>query len=421
MPYAYPAPRTGTAQDVMRVITKAYEERMVRDGIILPAKSEAQRRFLEPFARAVGISVAMVMEAMPGDWGLAVHEKMFRVLTGERTFAFDPGSPVLRAARALAARLKEESGREPALLAAISHPPVLGELAYLNFELVRHAFLALREIRGRACRPRLVAAVDPFALDSTAIVEEGLYAGYMGAFHIGLDRLALGRGHLGPVLSPQTRWDRMPFRLFRTLAEGGEVGMVLSGGIPATGLVLYGTREWARRAWCLSPMRSDPKAVLSRLRKDDVFACFESAVAPFLTLMRSPWRIIEIWLMAAAAELVPGQTAEAAACAVLSCLGVAEADRKILLEELARERTRETPIRRRLFRLLIGRVARRRPLILLPVIHRTDTLGVTEHGAWGVVWLGPGRVRVTRADSPQTSHEMTAVELAERFTTENFA
>jgi|CXWL01.1.fsa_nt_gi hypothetical protein len=421
MSYAYPAPRTGTTQDLMRVITKSYEDKMAREGVVLPAKSEAQRRFLEPVVRAVGIVVAKIMEAVPGDMGLAVHEKMFRVLSGDRTFSFNSGSTAVSGARALAARLKEESGLEPALLAAISHPPVLGELAYLNFELVRHALLTLREVRGRSCRPRLVAAVDPFALDNTAIIEEGLYAGYMGSFHIGLDRLALGRGHLGPALSPQTRWDRMPFRLFRVLAEGGEVGMVLSGGIPTTGLVLYGMREWARRAWCLSPMRCDPVAVLGRLRKDELFARFESAVAPFLALARGPLRVIEIWLMSAAAGLVPGQTAEAAAGSILSSLAVGEAERRRLLEELARERTRETPIRRRLFRLLVGRVARRRPLVLLPIIHGTKTLGVTELGAWGVVRLGPGRVRVIRAETPHASQEMTAVELAERFTTENFA
>jgi len=40
-------------------------------------------------------------------------------------------------------------------------------MAHLNFELVRHATLALRAARGRPCRPRLVVAIDPFALDTT--------------------------------------------------------------------------------------------------------------------------------------------------------------------------------------------------------------------------------------------------------------
>ncbi|MCR4295725.1 MAG: hypothetical protein NUW21_09345, partial [Elusimicrobia bacterium] len=82
---------------------------------------------------------------------------------------------------------------------------------------------------------------------------------------------------------------------------------------------------------------------------------------------------------------------------------------------------RETPARRRLFRLLAGRVARRRPLLLIPVVHRSEPLGVSEREAWGVTWAGPGRVRAVRAGSPGVVTEMTADELAERFTQEHFA
>ena len=125
--------------------------------------------------------------------------------------------------------------------------------------------------------------------------------------------------------------------------------------------------------------------------------------------------------MAAAAGLLNDQTAEVAARASLSCLAVPDAERAPLMKEFDREMTHETPLRRRFFRLLVGRVARRRPLLLLPVVHTTDPLGVTERAAWGVVWLGSGRVRVTRAVSPGAAVEMTPDELAERFTEENFA
>ena len=420
MAYAYPAPRTGTAQDLMRVVTRAYEDRLAREGVVLPVKTEFQRRFFEPFARVVGIALACVMEIVPADWTVAFHNKIFLAVSDGRSYPFEPASPAIRAARELCVRLGREAGLEPALLAAISHPPVMGELAHLNFELVRHAILALREVRGRSCRPRLVVAVDPFALDALNIVEEGVYAGYMGSFHIGLDRLALGRGHPGPLLSPQTRWDRMPFRLLKSLVEGREVGIVLAGGVTDTSRVLYGIREWTRRARDVGALRSRPTDVLRRLRADAAFSRFETVLAQPLSLPHGSWRLLEGWLMAAAAGLLPGQTVESAARAALSGLEVPEAERTLLLEELGRAMSRETPSRRRLFRLLVGRASRRRPLVLIPVIHRVEPMGVEERVAWGVTWSGRGRVRVARAGA-DGAEEMTAEELAERFTEENFS
>lgn len=405
----------------MRVVTKAYEIRLHAEAAVLPTKTEFQRCFVEPFARAAGIVAAVMMEFMPADWSVAFHNKLYLKLSPVRNYPFDSASSVLADARALGVRLERESGREPALLAVLSHPPVMGDLAHLNTELVRHGTLALRHVRGRPCRPRFVVAIDPFALDTLSLIEEGIYAGYMGSFHLGLDRLALGRGHPGPWMSPQTRWDRMPFRLFRSLSEGGEIGMVLSGGIPSTGRVLYGVREWSRRARAASPLDRDPAQVLMRLFADEAFARFEKDAPAHIPLPRGAWRLLEAWLMLAAAGLLVGETVESAASAALACLQVPDAARFALLAELARDLARETPARRRLFRLLVGRVARRRPLVLIPVVHLTEPLGVSEREAWGVTWIGPGRVRVVRAGSPHAGQDMTAEELAQRFTEENFS
>ncbi|MBI5245883.1 MAG: hypothetical protein HY923_01780 [Elusimicrobia bacterium] len=413
MAYAYPSPRTGTAQDLMRVITKSYENRLAADGTVLPEKPEYQRRWLEPATRAIGMTLAVIFEVLPADWVVGLHNKLFLHLSAGRSYPFNPASPAVRGAAALAARLESESGKAPALLAAISHPPVMGDLAHLNFELVRHSMLALREVRGRPCRPRLVVAIDPFALDTISVAEEGLYAGFMGSFHLGLDRLALGRGHLGPLMSPHTRWDRMPLRLFRTLSEGREVGMVLSGGVPATGRVLYGVREWAGRARALGSLEG--------LRDDASFKRFEETAPPSLHLPKGAGRLLEAWLMTAAAGLLPGETAESAARAALAALRVPETARATLLAELARDLARETPSRKRLFRLLAGRVARRRPLVLLPIVHGTSPLGVVEREVWGVTWLSAGRVRVARAGTPGAREDMTAEELSDRFTAEHFA
>ncbi|MEK7389266.1 MAG: hypothetical protein AAB036_06180 [Elusimicrobiota bacterium] len=420
MNYAYPAPCTGTAQDLMRVITKSCEDRVNREGLSLPIKTEAQRRYLEPVARAMGIAFSMVMEIIPADWGNALHDSACRSLAGGRSYPFDPESETLRGARAEAERLALQCGRRPALLAAMSHPPVLGDLAHLNFELGRHTSLLLRAVRGESCRPRLVVAVDPFALDSVSIIEEGLYAGYMGSFHIGLDRLAMGRGHAGPALSPQTRWDRMPLRLLRTISGGGEVGLVLSGGVPETGFVLYGIREWVRRAALSSPLRSTPEAVRRAVRSDASYSRFESVRPDILATPLSAWRLLEVWLMSVASGFVPDQSLEAAAGEVLSCLAVPEAERRRLMNELRREMKHETPVRRRLFRLIAARAARARPVILLPVVHSIAPLGIKALAAWSIVWMGAGRVLVNRVGDPRGAAEMTTDELAERFTEENF-
>ncbi|UPT74366.1 MAG: hypothetical protein M0D55_01055 [Elusimicrobiota bacterium] len=125
--------------------------------------------------------------------------------------------------------------------------------------------------------------------------------------------------------------------------------------------------------------------------------------------------------MTASACLLPGETAETAARVELECLDVPAAARESLLAELHRDTTRETPSRRRLFRLLVGRAARRRPLLLLPIVHSSSPLGVTEREAWGIVRVGPGRVRVVRASAPERAEEMSSDELAETFVEEHFA
>lgn len=420
----YPSPRTGTAQDLLRVVTRAYELEVERTGTVLPVKGDIARRWLSAPFRAFGVCVAWIMETLPAEWAMSIHDRAYGALSG-RAYPFDPSSPVLARARALAARVEAETGAPPALLAAISHPPTLGELSHLNFALGRHALRALRVLRGRPCRPRHVVATDPFALDTVSAAEEGFYAGYMGTYHLGIDRLALGRAGAWRFLTPRASWFSMPWRLLRFLGEGGEAGIILAGGVPSTGRVLYGVREWARHARAASPLRGAPGEVSRALRGDESFARFERAAAATLHLPRSSWRLVEVWLMAAAAGLLPGETLEAAAAAALECLSVPRDRRRALLEELLRESSRETPTRRRLFRVIAGRVLRRRPVVFVPIVHRADPLGVEvrESCSWEAPGRGSarGRVRVRRADKPDEGLEMDSGEFAERFVKENFA
>lgn len=411
---SYPSARTGTAQDLMRVITRAYEGQLDKNGVVLPHKSEAARRFLEPAVRLVGIGLAGVLDALPADWYVSFHDKLYASLAGGRSYPFDPQAGPVRRAAELCARLKAETGSEPALLAVISHPPVMGELRHLNFELVRHATAALRAARGRPCRPRLVVAVDPFALDTSSLVEEGLYAGYMGALHLGLDRLALGRGHPGPRLSPQTAWHAMPWRMLRLLASGGEAGIVLSGGVPETGRVLYGAREWVREARARRSVSVAEAAARLSLEPGFLRYAAESGVP----LPSGVWRRLEGWLMGAAAGLAPDDSA-AVAGRVLEVLAVPEGERAALRADLELDLRRETPRRLRLFRALAGRVTRRRPLVILPVVHGVEPLGVSVREPWS--WQAAGRGRAKAGPAGEAPREDRVESLAWRLVEGNFA
>lgn len=416
MPASYPAPRTGTAQDLMRVITRAYEAKLDREGIVLPHKSEAARRWLEPVARLFGIAVASVLSLLPSELYVAFHDRLYRALAGGRTYPFDPAAPAMTRAVELAARLARGTGREPALLAVISHPPVMGELKHLNFELVRHATLALRAVRGRPCRPRLVVAVDPFALDTTSLLEEGVYAGFMGSLHLGLDRLALGRGHAGPSLSPQTAWHAMPWRMLRLLGGGGEAGIVLSGGVPETGRVLYGAREWVREARAAARGSVTPAEAAARLALEPGFLRFAAEAG--VPLPAGPWRRLEGWLMGAAVGLAPGGARETAE-RVLEVLAVPAALRPALLTALDFDLSRETPRRLRLFRALAGRVTRRRPLVIIPIVHHDAPLGVEVREAWS--WEAAGRGRAKAGAVGEAPREDDVDAHARRLVEDNFA
>ena len=299
--YTYPTTPTGTAQDLMSILTGAGERAIARGGIVLPRKDPWARSLLEPPFNLGGLLVRAVLERMPADRVLAIHDAVYRRLAEGRSYPFQEDAPVLLRAKAEAQRLAEAAGRECALVGLVSHPPVLGEMGHLNFELVRHAGLALRAVRGRPCRPRNVVAVDPFALDTAGLVAEGLYVGFMGLYHLGLDRLAFVRSALSARIVGETAWPRVVWRLDRRLADGGEVVMAVSGGVPETARMLYTMREWIAGQRHLSPLRDAPVEVLRRLRAYKDFRHFEAEGPLGSGLRRSAGRMLEGWLMSVVA------------------------------------------------------------------------------------------------------------------------
>lgn len=433
--YAYPVWRTGTSQDLMAIVTKAYEVHLERTKTALPAKTDSRRNLLGPPFICAGFLVSWLAALAPADRVLEAHDALLRMLAKPRHYPFDEASPVLVRAVELARTIERDCGRSPALMALISHPPVMGELAHLNFELVRHATLALRRLRGAPCRPRLVVAVDPFALDTIPSHEEGLYAGCMGGYHLGLDRLAYCRGALGRWLLKKTSWDRMPWRMLGLLGRGGEAGLALSGGVPATSRALYAVREWVAWTRRSSPLLGKPGEVLARLRGVAEFVNFESSW-PHGTALRSAWRLMEAWGMSALSGVFTENGPAEVSCADSGKLsgeaktvfsGILKAldspRHKEALEDLAEELSRETPYRARLFRIFAGRLVKKgRPVVFLPVAHRLEGgLGIEVKDAWAWTGMAGGRLKVAVASETPSSWEGTVEDFARRFGQANFA
>jgi len=424
-PYEYPTLKTGTSQDLLTVITKAAEKQLAAEGTLLPHKTRRQRLLWEAPFVLLGKAAAAALSFAPPDASLRVHEKVFSTLAAPMSFPFDAASPVLARARALAERLERESGRPPALVALVSHPPVLGELAHLNFELVRHASLALRAVRGKPCRPQLVVAIDPFALDTAPLPQEGVYAGFMGSYHLGFDRMALGRNPVSRWFLRRAAWHRMAHRLLGALAAGGEVGMVLAGGVPATTRILYAAREWVGEARSQSPLRRRPAEVLARLRRLPEFARLESSGPHGDRLRGSAWRLADLYamsLLAPRADLGSlDDEGRRGLLEFLDALGLSAEQAAESLARLSEELGRETPFRRRFFRVLAGRVARRRPVVLLPIVHRLKPeLGVELREAWGWRGVGRGLIDAVAAGPVPTDWSMRPQDFAVHFVRENF-
>ncbi len=436
-PYEYPTLKTGTSQDLFTIITRSYERKLAAEGTVLPVKSRRSRLLLEAPFVLLGKGVAAFMRALPTERAFRVQNRLYSTLSAPRSYPFDEKAPQLERARALAARLEKDAGRAPALVALISHPPVMGDLAHLNFELVRHASLALRAVRGAACRPQLVVAIDPFALDTAPLSQEGIYAGFMGSYHLGFDRMAVGRNPVSRWFLRRAAWDRMAHRLLRVLGGGGEVGMVLAGGVPSTTRVLYAAREWVGEARRQSALSSKPAEILSRLRRLPGFARMESAGPHGARLRGSAWRLAEAYAMALLAGVYVEQAQAGRACADLGCfdegtrrsmlelldaLGLSAEQAAESLARLSEELGRETPFRRRFFRVLAGRVARQRPVVLLPIVHRLQPqLGVELREAWGWRGVKSGMIDAVVAGPVASDWSMRPQDFAVHFVRENFS
>ncbi len=429
-PWTGEFPPTGRFDDLLAILARADHERLWDR---LPRKTRWARGLLFPAAAAAGRAIAALLRWAGPARALAVHEFAMPRVSGKPGFPFDPGSPGLSQARELLARSR---GRRTAVLCLVSHPPVLGELFYLNIELVRHTLLALSHLRPGG-NPRFLVAIDPYALDTQPTVQEGLYAGFMGDFHIGLDRQAHLRGALEHRILGHASWTSAATRLCSALGRGGEIGMVLAGGVPTTARVLYAVREFLGELRRGRPGIA-PLAAFSRLAEHSGdFAAFCRSPAVGGALRRSVWRMMEAWVMETLTRTsgeepslertekgVLGPEARTALEACAEGLGFPAPEAIARAAAFEGEFARETPYRERLLRILAGRVAGSgTDILLLPLRHGPERDPAPRFGEPCLLrreGRGAGFLVSRLLDGALDERGMTLGELARAFGRANF-
>jgi len=382
----------GRYEDLMALIARA---ELPARSPHLPKKSGPARALIEPAFQCLGLGIAAFFRALPPDASLAVQQKLYRALVGVNTaYPFADTGGALASAKRIRDALAEETGRAPAVLALLAHAPIEKELLYLNVELFRHSLWGIREVRGAPCRPRLVNAMDAFALDMLSIHEEGAYAGFMSTFHLGFDRMPLLRAAAGSFLLRHAHWPTMAGRVRGHLAGGKEMIMVLGGGVETTSRLFYALREFVGRLCRRAPRRGDPRRPMERapeaLLKWFTRLTVERQLTP--EFAKSRWRLMEACLLYSAVadggfeETALGRLPAAAretAFAIAVALGYGDREAEAAVASLIDEFSRATPYRFRFFRFLANAVVRRgRSVLLLPL-----TLG--DPGKVEIRWGAP--------------------------------
>ncbi len=381
--------RTGLYEDLMLLLARA-EHR--RPGSEVSHKSRWARVLCEPWWNLLGLGVAAAAGIAPADWANAGADKVFRAIAGANpTFDFEPEAENLRRARELLKEAEKACGRPPAVFCLTSHPPATKALLYLTVEMMRHALAAMRSVRGRACRPRVVIAMDYFALDVLKLCAEGAYAGYTGRYLLGFDRLRSLRPPLGRFLMRGTGWERIIWRICSGLSRGGEIGLVLGGGVPSTSRAFYCMPEFLGRLYAERPGSVPLEKVRTRLEKlSSGYQIFKESGEVGPGLYRSLRRSMEAWVLweltkdGGLNEVDRGRLTLSGHKALMDCataLGWPGERVEAVFRDFEREFSRQTPYRERLLRIVVSRIAARgRPVLLLPLTYGAPENVRMEYG-----------------------------------------
>jgi hypothetical protein len=254
----------------------------------------------------------------------------------------------------------------------------------------------------------------------------------MGRYHIGLDRLYFNRTPPARFLLRRASPWAMPRRMMGILSGGGEAAVVLAGGVPSTARALYTVREWVSRTARQSAFKSGPSGARFRLLADEKFRKFLAQWPHGKKLENNVFRLAEAFAMACVEgvfgcppgfDAESGQLSESARDSLrvlLSAFGIPENEAQAGLKTLEIELKRETPFRIRFFETICARILRRRPLILLPIIHASteENPPLSIGPAWAWTALAGGTLSAESASGETFSG--TIADFAKLFVAHNF-
>lgn len=375
---------SGKYEDLIQLILRLQQRTLERERRELPAKPTWQRGLLDFPLNLLGAAFALLLRCLPNRVSHAIFLKSFDLLTYNKYRSVGIYISLNNECYYKLYTYVKSIRREPALLCLTSHPPVIGDIRGLNLGLMAAGFRLMRAIRGTGRPFRLVAAIDVMALDTLSLVEEAVYAGVVGYFHVSTDRLPSQRNAAQRLLFRRFAFDSAAWRLADSLLARENVVLVHPGGVAETSRLISTTREFV---WRLrQETRKRPWDILDSISCDPAFR-------PFLHYFvegGSLWRRIESFLVGLLARdpLVQCESNGSsppcttgildpsdhrAVLSVAKAFGLDPEEARRAVDDFDEEFSRITPYRIRLFRILIRRVVSAGvPLMILPLDFSTD-------------------------------------------------
>ncbi len=316
----------------------------------------SQRVWVEPVLNVLGDMWGRLMYLLPWAIRKPYVQWVMRKMSG-RPPEINPGvEQCIRQTLELAKSVRQETGQWPALLVVMSHPQTEGPLEWIRFEAMRQGILVadayletIQPHRLFRTHPKLLLAIDPFALDTVSAPVAGFYGGWMRRIYLAYDRQPSTQSWIQKrVFLRYSHFAHIGWKLLRHLRSDIPVLMAFGGGLPTNARLLYAAREFVQR---LTPQKwkvtkRAAQIELMRLLMQQVNGVWppESGEIPVSVQSQIEKQMLT-W------GLTPEESRDS-------------------LQHLVEEFRLPVPYRERLLRVLRSRLVNRgKPLILLPVSH----------------------------------------------------
>jgi hypothetical protein len=365
----------------MRVFPEALVEVLVQAdflqrkaaGVRLSHYPRWRRVWVEPFFNLLGLLFGQGMQLLPWRLRRPLDLWFLRHLSHHAPAPNRELTDRTEQSLALAQRLKSQTDAWPAVLLFAAHPPTVGPLEWLRFEVLRQAMEladslveAAKPSRAYRQHPQCLLGIDPYALDTLSMPAAGFYQGWMHRIYLAWDRQSAGQSWLqSHVLLRGTGYARIADRLLRRLKGGIPVLMALGGGLPQNARLLYASREFVKRL---------------RVRR---WPYPRTAVAQKLMYLLME-REAGVWPCATGE--IPEATLQRVG-ALLRELGLDAGQIEPALQGFREEFRQPVPYRERLWRFLLRRLVRAgQPLLWIAVAYREEAPFIRISEPWGCVW-----------------------------------